>query len=129
MTHKGAQIEQLRMIRAYLDAERAKDLGFGAVAHRKPRSRSHHPQDLKMPVLKGSNNPPERFAVGFTMTKPEGVQAHVAVCEVWTNPDGWELRLTMDGQGLPIATVVRSANDMRALVETWRIALLQTGWI
>jgi hypothetical protein len=35
VAHTDAQIEQLRMIREYLDAERAKDLGFGEVAHRK----------------------------------------------------------------------------------------------
>ena len=37
------------------------------------------------------------------------------MCEAWTNPDGWELRLTTDGQGVPIATIVRSADEMRAL--------------
>jgi hypothetical protein len=36
VTHNGAQVEQLRMIREYLDAERAKDLGLAEVAHRKP---------------------------------------------------------------------------------------------
>jgi hypothetical protein len=70
----------------------------------------------------------ERLADGFTVKKPEGVNTHVAVCEVWTNPDGWELRLTRDGQSLPIETVVRSADEMRALVETWRRALLEIGW-
>jgi hypothetical protein len=62
------------------------------------------------------------------MTKPEGAQTHVAVCEAWTNPDAWVLRLTANGQGLPITTVVRSADEMRALVETWRAALLEMGW-
>ena len=64
---------------------------------------------------------------GFTMTKPEGIQTHVAVCEVWTHPDGWELRLTTNGQIL-IATVVRSADEMRAWVKTWRAAFLEAGW-
>jgi len=62
------------------------------------------------------------------MTKPEGIQTHVAVCEAWTNPDGRELRLILDGRSLPIATVVRSAEEMRVLVEQWRAAMLEKGW-
>ncbi len=65
---------------------------------------------------------------GFTMTKPEGVHLHVAVCRVWTNPVGWELRLIPDGRSQPMPTVVRSADDMRVLVETWRGVLRENGW-
>jgi hypothetical protein len=36
--------------------------------------------------------------------------------------------LVTDGQSQSITTVVRSANDMRALVETWRGGLLENGW-
>jgi hypothetical protein len=52
------------------------------------------------------------------MTLPDADHARVAVCEVWTNPIGWELRLTIDGTSLPIATVVGSADAKRALVQT-----------
>ena len=71
---------------------------------------------------------PERLPHGFTMNKPEGGQTHVAMCEAGTNPHGWELRLTKDGQGVPSATNVRSADEVRALMETWRTALVETGW-
>lgn len=71
---------------------------------------------------------PRRLPVGFTMTKPDGTQPHVAVCEVWTNPAGWELRLMMDGQTLPVTTVVRSHGEMRTLIESWNAALRETGW-
>jgi hypothetical protein len=71
---------------------------------------------------------PERLTEGFTMKKPEGVNTHVAVCEAWTNPDGWELRLTMDGHGQPTTTIVRSADEMHAVIETWQTALLESGW-
>jgi len=74
------------------------------------------------------NVQPERLPDGFTMTKPEGVHTHVAVCEVWTNPVGWELRLTTDGQSRPMATVVRCVEEMRVLVETWRGVLREKGW-
>ena len=81
-----------------------------------------------MQHLNGWTGVPERLPHGFTMNKPEGGRTHVAKCEAWTNADGWELRLTTDGQGVPIATIVRSADEMRALIETWRTALLETGW-
>ena len=81
-----------------------------------------------MPDLKGWKSSPERLPDGFTMTKPKGIQPHLAVCETWTNPDGWELRLTLDGHSMPTTTVVRSADEMRALLETWRTTLLETGW-
>jgi hypothetical protein len=71
---------------------------------------------------------PERLTDGFTIKKSKGVITHVAVCEVWTNPHGWELRLAIDGLSLTTTTVVRSANEMRALVETWRSSMLERGW-
>ena len=70
----------------------------------------------------------KRLPVGFTMTKPDGLQTHLAVCEVWTSAAGWELRLIMDGQGLPITTVVQSPDEIRTLIESWRAALQDTGW-
>jgi hypothetical protein len=70
----------------------------------------------------------ERLPDGFTLKKPDGIQTHVAVCEAWTNPGGLELRLTLDGQGLPITTVVQSADAMRTLIKTWRAVLQKTGW-
>ena len=81
-----------------------------------------------MQRLNGWTGVPERLPHGFTMTKPESIQIHVAVCETWTNSDGWELRFVVDGQNLPFTTVVTSADDMQALIETWRAALQGTGW-
>lgn len=80
-----------------------------------------------MPVLKGWKSPPERLPDGFTMTRSVHDYAYITVCEAWTSPDGWELRLITDGQSL-IATVVRSTDEMRALIERWRCALLEIGW-
>ena len=65
---------------------------------------------------------------GFQMTAQERDHTLTARCEVWTNPFGWELRLVMDERGLQIASVVRSAVEMHALVETWRSDMLETGW-
>ena len=74
------------------------------------------------------NGPPERLPDGFTIKKPDGIQTHLAVCEVWTNVAGWELRLTMDGHALPLATVVQSPDEIRTLIESWKAALLEMGW-
>jgi hypothetical protein len=74
------------------------------------------------------NGRPERLPDGFTLTKAVGVHMHAAVCEVWTNPAGWELRLITNGQSRPITTVVRSADEMRALVETWQTTMRENGW-
>jgi hypothetical protein len=62
------------------------------------------------------------------MTKSDGIVTHVAVCEVWTNPAGWELRLIMDGHSLPVTTAVRSHDDIRTLIDSWKAALLEIGW-
>ena len=74
------------------------------------------------------NGAPERLPGGFAMTKPKGDHTLMATCEVWTNPFGWELRLMMDGHGLRMSSVVRSAGEMLDLVEQWRAAMWEKGW-
>ena len=87
-----------------------------------------HTHRVTVPQREVRNGDPERLPDGFTMKKPEGIETHFAVCEVWMHPDGWELRLIMDGQSLPVTTVLQSADEMNALIATWRAALLKTGW-
>ena len=65
---------------------------------------------------------------GFHLTKPIGDRAISAVCEVWSHPDGWELRMVIDGHGVLLATVEGSAPKMLARVEKWRAAMLEKGW-
>src|SRR4029079_12334850 len=60
---------------------------------------------LQMQFSNGWRGVRERSPDGFTMTRPEAPHSGVAVCEVWTNPIGWEMRLTIDGISLPITTV------------------------
>ena len=50
------------------------------------------------------NGQPERLPNGFTMTRSAGDYEHIAVCEAWTHPSGWELRLSIDGTSLPTTT-------------------------
>jgi hypothetical protein len=66
---------------------------------------------MQTPLREFWNGDPERLPDGFTVTKPKGDQTMTAVCEVWTHPFGWELRLQINGQGLLmprfLATVAR----------------------
>ena len=64
----------------------------------------------------------------FRMTKPKGDHALSAVCELWTHPFGFELRLQIDGHGLQMTTVLRSAPEVVKTVEAWRAAMLAKGW-
>jgi hypothetical protein len=62
------------------------------------------------------------------MTKPKGDHALTAVCEVWTHPFGWELRLMIDGDGMKMTSVVRSAREMLESLEKWKAAMIEKGW-
>ena len=64
----------------------------------------------------------QRVPHGFGLTKPNGEHAISAVCEVWSHPDGWELRMVIDGHGVLLATVDGSVPKMLAKVEKWLTA-------
>ena len=72
--------------------------------------------------------PPEWLPDAFRFTKAKGVHTLTGVCEVWSNPLGWELRLAIGGHEWLTTTVVRSAEDLTATTEHWRSALLTKGW-
>lgn len=74
---------------------------------------------LAMQVLQREfwNGPPERLPDAFRMTKQKGDRALSAVCETWSHPFGWELRLMIDSHGLQMSCVVRSADEMLATAD------------
>jgi hypothetical protein len=74
------------------------------------------------------NGPAERLPDGFRMMKPKGDHIFTAVCEVWTHPIGWELRLIIGGHRMQMASVVQSDRELHATVETWKAAMLEKGW-
>jgi hypothetical protein len=74
------------------------------------------------------NSDPERLPDGFTVTKTKADQILKAVCEVWTHPFGWELRLMIDGHGLQMSSVARSGGEMLSRVEQWHAAMREKGW-
>jgi hypothetical protein len=74
------------------------------------------------------NGQPERVPDAFRLTKPKGADTLSGVSELWTHPFGWELRLQVDGHGLQMSSVVRSAPETVQSVENWRAALLEKDW-
>ena len=61
------------------------------------------------------NGAPERLRDAFRMTKQKSDRTFAAVCEVWSHQFGWELKLMIDGRGLQMSSVVRSAPEMLAI--------------
>ncbi len=76
----------------------------------------------------GWRGQPLRLPQGFRLIKPNGDHPISAVCEVWSHHDGWELRMVIEGHGLLLSAVVRSAPKMLTRVEQWRAAMLKKGW-
>jgi hypothetical protein len=74
------------------------------------------------------NGPPERLRDAFRMTKQKGDHVLSALCELWSNQFGWELKLMIDGHGLQMSSVVRTDREMAATVDTWRAAMIEKGW-
>lgn len=74
------------------------------------------------------NGDPERLPDGFTVTKTKDGRTLTAVCEVWTHPIGWELRLQVDREGFLMSSVTRSGAQMITRVEEWHTAMLAKGW-
>jgi hypothetical protein len=74
------------------------------------------------------NGQPERLPDAFRLTKTTGYSRLTAVCEVRTHERGLELRLVIEGQGLQVSSVARTADEMRATTDTWRHAMLEQGW-
>jgi hypothetical protein len=74
------------------------------------------------------NGPPERFRDAFRVTKQKGDSTMSATCEVCSHEFGWELKLTIDGHGLQMSSVVHSAEEMRETADRWLCAMLEKGW-
>ncbi len=74
------------------------------------------------------NGPPERLSDAFRLMKQKGERTAAAVCEVWSHPFGWELRLEVDGRGLQMSSVVQSAAEMVETAEQWKAAMIEKGW-
>jgi len=85
-------------------------------------------RNLRAPTGLQDPRPAQRLPQGFRLNKPTGDQAISAVCEVWSHPYGWELRMVIDGHGLLLAAVEGSVPKMLARVQKWRAAMLEKGW-
>jgi len=70
---------------------------------------------------------PQKQRELFSVQKPRSGRTLVAVCELWTHPLGWELRL-MIAHELHRSEVCRSQDDMLATGEQWKAAMAKKGW-
>lgn len=50
-----------------------------------------------------------------------------AICELWTHPLGWEVRLEASGELLR-TQVCRSQDEVFATFESWKAAMVAKGW-
>ena len=73
------------------------------------------------------NGPSERLFGRIPPDEAEGDHTLSAVCEVWSHEFGWELRLMIDGHGLQMSSVARSANEMTDTADKWLAALAERG--
>jgi hypothetical protein len=71
---------------------------------------------------------PERHPDAFILRRRSECRVLTAVCEVWSHPEGWELRLQVEGRGLQTSAVVGTVTDVMAAADRWRESLVERGW-
>jgi hypothetical protein len=62
------------------------------------------------------------------MTKVKDDHTMTAVCEVRAVELGWDVRLMIDGHGLPMSSRCRSGWEMVDRANEWRAAIVERGW-
>jgi hypothetical protein len=72
-----------------------------------------------------NNAEPERLPDAWRMTQVKGDHTLTAVCAVYAVELGWDLRLTIDGHGLQMSSLVRSGREMVDRADEWRAAMLE----
>ena len=68
---------------------------------------------------------PQQLPQGGRAPQWNGTRTLIAVCEVWSHPLGWELRLTTDGYGLETSAICHSADAVHTAIERWRDGISQ----
>ena len=72
--------------------------------------------------------PAARLDEGWRLRKAVCGHPRQAVCELWSHPLGWELRLVVDGGDLRRSQVVRLNDEILAVTEQWKTAMVERGW-
>jgi len=52
-----------------------------------------------------------------------------AVCEVWRDDEGWRLRVVVSDTGVKWTAHVATDEEKRATLDTWRLGLVERGWV
>ncbi len=83
-----------------------------------------------MAVLQRENWPGPAVYIGsaWQLHKSACGGAREAVCELWSHPLGWELRLVTDGGVLRHSQVCHSNDEVIETHEQWKAAMVDSGW-
>jgi len=73
------------------------------------------------------NGQPTYLGDLFRVSKTRGDKMLGAVCKLWTHALGWELRLEINDD-LQRSEVFRSQDDVLAVGEMWKAAMIEKGW-
>jgi len=76
----------------------------------------------------GSASPGEREPDAFVLHKARCGYAVEAVCEVWAVDDGWRLAVVVSDTGVRWTATAATHHQRRAIVDVWRMALVERGW-
>ena len=71
---------------------------------------------------------PERHPDGFVLMNRLNGQDMTAVCEVWRDASGWEVRLQITGHGVLASTIVSTVLDVMETSARWQAAMTALGW-
>jgi hypothetical protein len=77
----------------------------------------------RVPYRENWEGPPVRISSGWRLTKSQ----HIAECELFAHPLGWELQLSIDRE-LHRSQVCRSQDDVLDVQEYWRTLMRDKGW-
>lgn len=80
-------------------------------------------QQLRAPATPSSIDIPNDVGTLWTLQRDEGT----ARCALFWRPDGWELRMLIDGLMLLAHRCCRQ-DEVFAVAETWRVRLRERGW-
>ena len=73
------------------------------------------------------NNQPTDLGDAFRVNETRGDKTPTAICKLWTQVLGWEVRLEINDD-LHRSKVFRSQDDVLTAGEMWKAAMIEKGW-
>jgi hypothetical protein len=76
----------------------------------------------------GSSRDPHYEGELFRVHRARCGQAVQAVCEIWSHPRGWELRLTASDGEILRSETWSTRDESIAASDRWRASMVERGW-